>query len=214
MTAVNDETTETRRRPGGQTPRLVAGGVLILIGALWLLERVGAVDLNATTVLALATLVVGLALMILAREGPHSGLVVLGIILAVITGLTALAPVEGFQGGIGDRRVEVTRATDIATGYEVAMGTLTIDLRNLEDQGDLGVLTARVGMGEVLIRVPEDVGVEVRAKVAAGEIDVFGEKTGGIGIDDIQRSPGFEEADRRLVVDAEVFMGRVEVTDR
>lgn len=214
MTAVNDETTETRRRAGGQTPRLVAGGVLILIGALWLLERVGAVDLNATTVLALATLVVGLALMILAREGPHSGLVVLGIILAVITGLTALAPVEGFQGGVGDRRVEVTRASDIATGYEVAMGTLTIDLRNLEDQGDFGVLTARVGMGEVLIRVPEDVGVEVRAKVAAGEIDVFGEKIGGIGIDDTQRSPGFEEADRRLVVDAEVFMGRVEVTDR
>lgn len=214
MTAVSDETTGTRRRSGGQRPRLVAGGVLILIGALWLLERVGAVDLNATTVLALASLVVGLALMILAREGPHSGLVVLGIILTVVTVLTALAPVEGFQGGIGDRRVEVTRVSEIATSYEVAMGTLTIDLRNLEDQGDLGLLTARVGMGEVLIRVPEDAGVEVRAKAAAGEIDVFGEKIGGIGIEDTRRSPGFEDANRRLIVDAEVFMGRVEVTDR
>lgn len=214
MTAVSDETTRIRRGSGGQTPRLVAGGVLILIGALWLLERVGAVDLNATTVLALASLVVGLALMILAREGPHSGLVALDIILTVVTVLTALAPVEGFQGGIGDRRVEVTRASDIATSYEVAMGTLTIDLRNLEDQGDLGLLTARVGMGEVLIRVPEDAGVEVRTKAAAGEIDVFGEKIGGIGIEDTRRSPGFEEANRQLVVNAEVFMGRVEVTDR
>lgn len=212
MTAVSDETTGTRRRSGGQRPRLVAGGVLILIGALWLLERVGAVDLNATTVLALASLVVGLALMILAREGPHSGLVVLGIILTVVTVLTALAPVEGC--GIGDRRVEVTRVSEIATSYEVAMGTLTIDLRNLEDQGDLELLTARVGIGEVLIRVPEDAGVEVRARAATGEIDVFGEKIGGIGIEDTRRSPGFEDANRHLIVDAEVFMGRVEVTDR
>lgn len=213
MTVVNEETTSASRA-GVLTPRLIAGGVLILIGALWLLERVGAVDLNATTVLALATLVVGLALMVLSREGAHSGLVVLGIVLAVIAGLTALAPVEGFQGGIGDRRVEVDRASDMASSYEVAMGTLTIDLSDLEDPGNIGVLTARVGMGEMVIRVPKGMGVEVRANVAAGEIDLFGEKTGGIGIEDTQRSPGFDEADQRLVIDAEVFMGRVEVTER
>ncbi|HZD24298.1 MAG TPA: hypothetical protein VE569_12995, partial [Acidimicrobiia bacterium] len=137
MTAMNDETKATRPKTGGQTPRLVAGGVLILIGVLWLAERTGAVDLNATTVLALATLLVGLALMVLSREGAHSGLVVLGVILAAIAGLTALAPVEGFQGGIGDRRVVVTRASDIASSYEVSMGTLTIDLSGIEDQGHL-----------------------------------------------------------------------------
>lgn len=214
MAAVNEENTATRERSAGQAPRLVAGGVLILIGVLWLLERTGAVDLNVTTVLALATLLVGLALMILSRDGSHAGLVVLGIILAVITGLTALAPVEGFQGGIGDRRIEVTRGSDIASSYEVAMGTLTIDLSGVEDQGNLGVLTARVGMGEMVIRVPDDMGVEVRAQVAAGEIDLFGEKIGGVGVDETQRSPGFDDADQTLVIDAEVFMGRVEVTDR
>jgi hypothetical protein len=193
---------------------LVAGGVLILIGALWLLERTGAVDLNATTVLALATLLVGLALMVLSREGSHAGLVVLGIILVVITGLTALAPVEGFQGGVGDRRVEVSRASDIASSYEVAMGTLTIDLTGVADQGNLGTLTARVGMGEMVIRVPDDMGVEVRADVAAGEVDLFGESVGGVGVEETRRSPGFEEAEQQLVIHAEVFMGRVEVTDR
>ncbi|MGH8947088.1 MAG: LiaF domain-containing protein [Acidimicrobiia bacterium] len=214
MAAVNNETTTTSQRAGGSTPRLVAGGVLILIGALWLLERAGAVDLNATTVFALATLVVGLALMVLSRKGSHSGLVVLGIVLAVITGLTALAPVEGFQGGVGDRRVEVTRASDIASSYEVAMGTLTIDLSGIEDQGHLGTLTARVGMGEMVIQVPEGMGVEVRAQVAAGEVDLFGEKVGGVGVEETQRSPGFDEAEQQLVIDAEVFMGRVEVRER
>ena len=211
MAAVNSEAT---REAGRQTPRLVAGGVLILIGALWLLERTGAIDLNVTTVLALATLLVGLALMVLSREGSHSGLVVLGIILAVVTGLTALAPVEGFQGGVGDRRVEVNRASDIASSYEVAMGTLTIDLSGIEDQGNLGTLTARVGMGEMVIQVPEGMGVEVRAQVAAGEVNLFGESVGGVGVEDTQRSPGFEDADQQLVIDAEVFMGRVEVRQR
>ena len=211
MAAVNSEAS---REAGRQTPRLVAGGVLILIGALWLLERTGAIDLNVTTVLALATLLVGLALMVLSREGSHSGLVVLGIILAVVTGLTALAPVEGFQGGVGDRRVEVNRASDIASSYEVAMGTLTIDLSGIEDQGNLGTLTARVGMGEMVIQVPEGMGVEVRAQVAAGEVNLFGESVGGVGVEDTQRSPGFEDADQQLVIDAEVFMGRVEVRQR
>lgn len=214
MAAVNDETATLRTRAGGHTPRLVAGGVLILIGTLWLLERTGAVDLNATTVLALATLLVGLALMVLSREGSHAGLVVLGIILVVITGLTAMAPVEGFQGGVGDRRVEVSRASDIASSYEVAMGTLTIDLTGVADQGNLGTLTARVGMGEMVIRVPDDMGVEVRADVAAGEVDLFGESVGGVGVEETRRSSGFEEAEQQLVIDAEVFMGRVEVTDR
>ena len=211
MAAVNSEAT---REAGRQTPRLVAGGVLILIGALWLLERTGAIDLNVTTVLALATMLVGLALMVLSREGSHSGLVVLGIILAVVTGLTALAPVEGFQGGVGDRRVEVNRASDIASGYEVAMGTLTIDLSGIEDQGNLGTLTARVGMGEMVIQVPEGMGVEVRAQVAAGEVNLFGESVGGVGVEETQRSPGFEDADQQLIIDAEVFMGRVEVRQR
>ena len=211
MAAVNSEAS---REAGRQTPRLVAGGVLILIGALWLLERTGAIDLNVTTVLALATMLVGLALMVLSREGSHSGLVVLGIILAVVTGLTALAPVEGFQGGVGDRRVEVNRASDIASSYEVAMGTLTIDLSGIEDQGNLGTLTARVGMGEMVIQVPEGMGVEVRAQVAAGEVNLFGESVGGVGVEDTQRSPGFEDADQQLVIDAEVFMGRVEVRQR
>lgn len=194
-------------------PRLAAGGVLILIGILWLLERTGAVDLNATTVLGLATLLVGLALMVLSRDGSHSGLVVLGVILAVITGLTAVAPVEGFQGGLGDRHIEVNRRTDIASSYEVAMGTLTIDLSEIEDQGNLGTLDARVGMGEMVIQVPEGMGVEVRAQVTAGEIDLFGESVGGVGIEDTQRSPGFEDAEQRLVIDAEVFLGRVEVRE-
>jgi predicted membrane protein len=140
--------------------------------------------------------------------------VVLGIILVVITGLTALAPVEGFQGGVGDRRVVVSRASDIASSYEVAMGTLTIDLTGVADQGNLGTLTARVGMGEMVIRVPDDMGVEVRADVAAGEVDLFGESVGGVGVEETRRSPGFEEAEQQLVIHAEVFMGRVEVTDR
>ncbi len=73
-------------------PQIVGGGVLILIGLLWLLERLALIDISVTAVLGLATMVTGISLMLLARDGAHGGLVVLGTILALITLITATAP--------------------------------------------------------------------------------------------------------------------------
>ncbi len=63
-----ESTDETR---GNYMPQIVGGGVLVFIGALWLLERVGSIDISVTAVLALATMVTGISLMLLANHGSH-----------------------------------------------------------------------------------------------------------------------------------------------
>jgi hypothetical protein len=194
-------------------PQIVGGGVLVLIGFLWLLERTGAIDISVAAVLALGTMVIGISLMLLAREGSHGGLIVFGTILALVTLLTAVAPFEGFQGGVGERVIEVTSVDDIHADYNVAMGTLTIDLRGIDDLRAETPLTASVGMGELVIRVPEGIGVRVDANVGAGEVDILGRTTDGLDIDEIYQSPGFEDSSESLLLDLQVFTGRVEVTD-
>jgi hypothetical protein len=194
-------------------PQVVAGAALVLIGALWLLERVGAIELTATTVLAMATIVVGIAVMILSTDGPHLGLIIFGFVLALAATAAALAPLEGFQGGVGDRVVAVRSVGDIAADYNVAMGQLTIDLAELEDVSSPISLNASVGMGELVVRVPEGIEFEVTANAGAGEIEILGEARDGLGVKDSYATPGFEQGAAGISLDLDVFMGRVEVSN-
>lgn len=195
-------------------PQIVAGGVLILIGTLWLLERTGAVDLTVTAVLALGTVAVGVALMALAGHGAHRGLVVFGTILALFTTVTAAAPLEGFQGGMGERMIEVTTVEDLRPNYNLAMGTLTLDLRDVDGLPEANAVAASVGMGALIIRVPADMAIEIDARAGFGEVSIFGRTVDGVGVDESFQTPGLTEGSEVLVIKAEVFMGRVEVTDR
>lgn len=194
-------------------PQIVGGGVLVLIGLLWLLERLTLIDISVTAVFGLATMVTGISLMLLARDGAHGGLVVLGTILALVTLITATAPFEGFQGGIGDRTIELTTVDDIAADYNLAMGKLTIDLRQVADLGADTTLNASVGMGDLIVRVPEGTEVLVNAQIGAGELEILDRVFDGIGINETYRSPGLSEGEESLVLDLEMFTGHVEVTD-
>ena len=192
---------------------MVIGAALVLIGGLWLLERVGAFEVNATTVLAVGTIVVGLAVMILSSDGPHIGLIVFGFVLALAGTAAALTPLEGFQGGIGDRVVDVATVSDLAVEYNVAMGQLTIDLRDVTDVNAHVSLKASVGMGELLVRLPEGVEFEVNANAGAGQTEILGETRDGLGVSDYYSTPSFDENAAGITLDLDVFMGRVEVTE-
>lgn len=217
MTITDRPQTETdaapRSRRGASRPQIVGGAVLVLIGLLWLLERTGTIDISLTAVLGLATLVIGISLMLLAKEGAHAGLVVLGTIVALVALLTAAAPFEGFQGGVGDRVVEVSSVDEIRSDYDLAMGKLILDLRGIDDLATAESLSASVGTGELIVRVPAGIELSVEGRVGAGELDILGRESDGIGVDDTFETPGFDVGAPGLTLDLQVFAGRVEVTD-
>ncbi|MDH3248967.1 MAG: cell wall-active antibiotics response protein [Acidimicrobiia bacterium] len=210
MTIVDDRTevvqaSRPRQSNGG---RVAMGALLVVVGAVWLAERLDWIDIGAGLVLPLLVTAVGVVLLALSFEGEHPGLVTLGVILAVITLLTAVAPTQGFRGGIGDRRHEPVNMSDLDSPYRLGIGSMRIDLSDLRIEGTVEI-EADVGMGELLIIVPDDVAVDVEARSGAGEVRIFGERSDGIDVRDEFRSPG---SDRDvLVIDAGVFMGQVEV---
>ncbi len=209
MTIVDDrevvQTTKSRPPIGG---RIAMGALLVVVGAVWMAERLDWIDIDAGMVLPLLVTAIGVVLLALSFEGEHPGLVTLGVILAVLTLLTAVAPTQGFRGGIGDRRYEPATMSDLDSPYRLGIGSMRLDLTDLRIEGTVEV-EADVGLGELLIIVPDDVAVDVQARSGAGEVRLFGEQTDGIDVEDSFTSNG--SARDVLVIDAGVFMGQVEV---
>ena len=210
MTIVDDrnEVVEATKPPPSISGRIAMGALLVVVGAVWLADRLDWIEVGAGMVLPLLVTGIGVALLALSFEGDHPGLVTLGVILAVLTLLTAVAPTEGFRGGIGDRRYDPAAMSELDSPYRLGIGSLRVDLSDLPVEGSVEV-EADVGLGDLLIIVPDDVAVDVTARSGAGEVRIFGEATNGIDVEDEYLSPG--SARDVLVIDAGVFMGQVEV---
>ncbi len=210
MTMVDERKEVTDQRPAG-TPsggRLALGALLVVVGAVWLADRVGWFDIDASLVLPLLLTAVGIVLVVLSFEGEHPGMVTFGIILMVLTLLASVAPTRGFTGGVGERRYEPTTMSAIDSPYRLGIGSMRLDLRDVAVEGRVEV-EADVGMGDLLVIVPDDVAVDVQARSGAGEVRLFGERTEGVDVEDTFVSPGSSQD--VLVIDAGVFLGQVEV---
>lgn len=195
--------------------RIVAGIVLLLLGVAWVLEVAG-VSLPWQTMLAVGLVVVGGTLIYGARTGTHGGLIALGVALTVVLTVGSVAAPYSDVGligsGAGDRLYTPTRAGQVVDGYQLSIGTLTVDVRGVDfAEGTRTTLPASVGIGQLVVIVPANVTVDLTGDVGIGEIVAFGTDRGGVivSVDDVY--PGLTTGGGTLVVEASVGLGRLEV---
>ncbi len=67
----------------------------------------------------------------------------------------------------------------------------------------------KAGIGEVTVRVPECICVEIDASVGLGELDVFGEKHSGIGGLSLQKEIIIPEVEATVIIEAKLGMGEL-----
>ena len=212
MTATDTRPTPaTRPRSGFDVGLVVAGIVLVILGTLWLIDATGLAQLPAAVVLPSLLTAVGLAVMAGSFQGHHPGLVTTGVLLAVATVFAALAPAEALRGGLGQRTISVDQPSDLANRYSLAVGELTLDLRHLDLNGHRRVELS-VGTGTVVVRLPEQVDVSVDAAVAAGQVDLLGDRADGVAVERSAHSQGDENGHGSLQLDIEMGAGSIEVT--
>ena len=191
------------------TGRIALGAVVIGAGVLWLLSETDVVDLSFTTWVGI--LLIGLGIAIALSRGSHRLLVVIGILVALI-GVPALFVNDDlFSGGIGESTKRPLTAADLEP-FRHAIGKLTVDLTaeglDLDDE----TVEASIGIGELLVLVPEDTDITVDAHVGAGNIDVLGEQEDGFdaSLDWISGTSGTQE----LALDLEAGIGEIRVERR
>ena len=197
-------------RHGPASATVLVGALLVLVGIGWLLDA-GGVGVPWRAVLPAALIAVGLACVAGAFRGRQHALMVVGVALTVVLSLAAAADWDldvPWGGGVGDRTERPTTPADL-TGYELGVGNLVVDLRQLQVPPGTTAVEARVGIGELVVEVPQGVSVQVVASSGLGQVQVFGDEDGGIAsrIDASSEQGG----DRRLELDARVGLGEVRV---
>jgi hypothetical protein len=169
-----------RHAPAAAT--VLVGALLVLVGIGWLLDAAG-VAVPWRAILPASLIAVGLACVAGAFRGRQHALMVVGVALAVVLSLAAAVDWDldvPLTGGVGDR-TEQPRSPAELTEYELAAGDLLVDLRQLQVPPGTTAVEARVGVGELVVRVPAGVSVEVMARSGLGEVQVLGQEKGGLG---------------------------------
>lgn len=115
--------------------------------------------------LAAALLVVGAGLLVGTWFGRARWLLAVGLLLVLALAATAAAERAGLQEGVGAREWR----PDGSSSYRHGAGEAVLDLQRLEP-GEQAEIDARVGVGELVVLLPPDVGVRVTAQVGVGAI--------------------------------------------
>ena len=162
--------------------------------------------------LVLLVAVIGLGLVIGAWFGTSGGLVALGVVLVPILVLSSLAELGNFTSiestSIGQVHHRPGSVEEIRDVYRLGIGELVIDFRDVDFAGRTVEVETQLGMGELLVRIPEGVSADVAGQVGMGMLQVGDREQGGIGVGGDYRLAGSEG---KLVLDARVGMGQVVV---
>jgi len=201
-------TTQPKRSRFGS---FLGGAVLVLLGGLWALDLAGAIDVRLAVVLPSLLIIFGLALVVGATEGPHSGLVVAGLFLSIAVVIAAAVPATSLSGGVGERQFRVTQQTSLASIYQVGVGDLRLDLRDL-DMVESAEVAVSAGAGQITVLLPESVPVDITASSGAGQVNLLGETSEGLAVSREYTSESFDGADIRLTLVIDVAAGTIEVT--
>ena len=173
---------------------LTIGGYLIVLGGVFLLDSTGTRSLGVAGLIGSAA---GLAL------------VALGV-LAVLAAWRARRFTRRMRRTIGHVRGASGLSVEDAV-ISTVLGDITLDLRDANLPEGETELTLLCWVGQIHVRVPPDVGVDVTAQAIIGVVDALGEREEGLARDIHVTSPGYPARDRRLRLRLSTVIGEIVV---
>ncbi len=157
------------RRARSTTGVLTIAVLFVYAGGAVLLARLDAVDVDVAAFFAVALAITGAGLVVSAFARPARGLLAVGLLLLPGAVLFAGADVSWWSG-VGERRVAPVSAAELEGEYKHGIGRLVLDFSGLEPDGADRSLDVSLGVGEVLVYVPDDFRLRAGIKLGVGSV--------------------------------------------
>jgi len=159
-------------------------------------------------------LVVGLVVLWVSRSARWGGRLLRLFLALIVAALAAFATAVvlafswfnvSLNDGVGDHVYAPASVAAIAPSYHLGVGSLRIDLSAIRPPAKALQVTAKVGVGELRIVVPDGARVQVSARAKLGDVHV-------LRLEDSGRNAIVTTGSRgRYVIDARVGLGRIDV---
>jgi Cell wall-active antibiotics response LiaF, C-terminal len=165
--------------------------------------------LGGGVVIASLAVLAGLVLIGTAFVGGARWLIVPALALVLPLGIVAAADID-LDGGVGDREYQPASAAELRDRYEIGIGSIDVDLTDVDlpaGRTDLGI---DVGMGEALVYVPRGACVTSDVEIGAGASDVLDEDNDGVDVA-VAEKPTPPAGRPHLHIDADIGVGAIEV---
>ncbi|MGH2685560.1 MAG: LiaF domain-containing protein, partial [Actinomycetota bacterium] len=94
---------------------------------------------------------------------------------------------------------------------DLAVGDLTVDLTALDPAAGTTEIEASVGIGQLVVEVPEGMDVRIEADASLGELEVLDRRESGFGNSVLVVDPGYETAAERVSLILSVGLGSLRV---
>ena len=170
--AVASVSSAKRRRGSSLFGSLTVAALLVYAGAAVMLDRLDAVEMDIGVFFAIALAITGVGLFLSSFARPARGLILLGAMLSAPLLLFAGADVP-WGTGIGEVRVSVADTEELDDEYRHGVGRLVVDLRNLDPGSTDHSVDMSLGVGEMLVYVPDNISTTADISVGAGGLWVW-----------------------------------------
>ena len=196
------------RRPRSFLGRVSLGFAIAALGLLGLLDTVlPGFHPDVRHYLAVFVAVIGAGLVVGAWFGRSRGLIAAGVVMMPVLVLSPITDLVDLRS-IGDRYHRPATVDEVRDVYRVGLGTMVIDLRDVDFEGRTLAVKTGMGVGRLLVRPPPDLAAEVTGRVGIGRLRVGEFSRYGFGV---QLDRHLEGAGGRLLLDVDAGIGDIEV---
>lgn len=177
------------------------GTLLIVIGFLALLDSLEFISFWPTLGKLWPLILVALGIWILLRRTYFSSNQVLSI-------------KEGkkYSKAFGDLRIDAKDMDPHGLDAEMGFGDIEVNLTKASFADRENVVNLGLGFGDIKVWLPSDVKVSASGSCGAGEIDILGKHSDGLGQRVEHHDEGYETAQRKLKIIAKLGFGDIKIS--
>ena len=207
---IDDIRPRRRRRPVGS---IVALAVVAFIGVASAGDALDWWDISVLTTLIVSLISTAVGAIVSAIVNRSWMALPLVALLAVVTtGLFITHP--DLDGGIGERTVTADTIAVAERNQQLGMGELRLDLSNVPlDQLDAALeVQAEVGIGHLVVIVPDNATLVIHTQLGAGDLTVDGNNVAdGVRHDDTRTMTPDDVSIGTIDLDVSVGVGRIDI---